>query len=323
MKCNRSYAPLGLFVGLALLFQVGTVWAALDFEFGQTFAVGKRASTIDAGDLDGDGDLDLATANIFGHSITIAWNDGTGRFSELEEIPLEEGLKYPVALKIGDLDGKGNLDLVVANIQDFNLQQEAGIIIFFSEQDGTYYKKYHTIDGIPSSIEIADINNDNLNDIVVGNNGVIDFNQGYFFPGGVYPYINKGYQIFEEEDEVFANVGSIVDIETFDADQDGTIDVVGVNQGELNILAWEMTNFDISCFLNSENGLYYANNKVLNLQPHALDSVDLDGDQQIDIAVSFLGDMDFISYLGTNTSVDLFRNEGGRFNLMTSIPRRV
>ena len=40
----------------------------------------------------------------------------------------------------------------------------------------------------------------------------------------------------------------------------------------------------------------------------------------MDIAVSIVGDMDFISFLGTNASVDLFRNEGGRFDLMTSVP---
>ncbi len=67
------------------------------------------------GDLDGDGDLDALVANYFGEAETVWLNNGTGGFSAHPTMPsFGAGNSYGVAL--GDLDGDGDLDAVVANL---------------------------------------------------------------------------------------------------------------------------------------------------------------------------------------------------------------
>ncbi len=66
------------------------------------------------GDLDGDGDLDALVANSIGEAETVWRNDGTGSFSAHPTTPsFGAGISEDVAL--GDLDGDGDLDAVVAN----------------------------------------------------------------------------------------------------------------------------------------------------------------------------------------------------------------
>ena len=66
------------------------------------------------GDLDGDGDLDALVANCCSQAETVWRNDGTGSFSAHPTTPsFGAGDSYGVAL--GDLDGDGDLDAVVAN----------------------------------------------------------------------------------------------------------------------------------------------------------------------------------------------------------------
>ncbi len=65
-----------------------------------------------AGDLDGDGDLDLATSNQDLGSVSILLGDGAGGFAPARRSPIRVGGKpYPLAL--ADIDGSGSLDIAV------------------------------------------------------------------------------------------------------------------------------------------------------------------------------------------------------------------
>lgn len=85
-----------------------------------------------AGDLDGDGDTDLAVLSLddehdymYGwkldqSQVWILFNDGTGTFPEGRPVPLPFGGGswgedlFPHSLRLGDLDGDGDLDMAVA-----------------------------------------------------------------------------------------------------------------------------------------------------------------------------------------------------------------
>ncbi len=101
---------------------VGTTVAVLrnngdgTFQPAQTFPAGGPSTGVVAGDLDGDGDVDIAVANYgsFGNGTTVSVlrNNGDATFASPTSFAAGEA---PDALDIGDLDGDGDLDLAVAN----------------------------------------------------------------------------------------------------------------------------------------------------------------------------------------------------------------
>ncbi|NRA57917.1 MAG: VCBS repeat-containing protein, partial [Phycisphaerales bacterium] len=81
------------------------------------------------GDLDGDGDNDVATANRVSDDVTVLLNNGDGTFAP--PVSYDAG-DTPRFIAIGDLDGDGDGDLVVAN-QNTN---DASVLL--NNGDGTY-----------------------------------------------------------------------------------------------------------------------------------------------------------------------------------------
>ena len=73
---------------------------------------------VDAGDCDGDGDLDLYVTNFYGETNTLYLNSGDGTFVDATS---ERGLAAPTVSYLGwgtrffDFDFDGDLDLFVAN----------------------------------------------------------------------------------------------------------------------------------------------------------------------------------------------------------------
>lgn len=77
---------------------------------------GARATALATGDLDGDGDIDLATAASLSGDLRVRWNEGGGRFAARDErLPSGRGAG---AILAADLDGDGRCDLAAANRLD-------------------------------------------------------------------------------------------------------------------------------------------------------------------------------------------------------------
>jgi hypothetical protein len=104
-----------------------------------------RAAQTDAGDLDGDGDLDIAIVNDaaittgepvpMGNHVLV--NDGRGHFA-VAALPLTDALHDSRSLACGDLDGDGITDVVIGNATEYLPHGGTAIEILLGQPDGTF-----------------------------------------------------------------------------------------------------------------------------------------------------------------------------------------
>ncbi|HET6829853.1 MAG TPA: FG-GAP-like repeat-containing protein [Solirubrobacterales bacterium] len=120
--------------------------------------------------LDGDGNVDLAVANLNSDDVTILLGDGTGSFVEASGSPIPVG-NDPRWIAAEDLDGDSDSDLAVAS-EDLDDTGAAGVAILlgdgtggFAEAPGSPLRAGHA----PGPLTLADLDLDARTDLAVTN----------------------------------------------------------------------------------------------------------------------------------------------------------
>ena len=158
---------LAVLLGSSWLFVTGNVLAdCVDFSDYQVLVAETGSTTVRSGDLDGDGDQDLITANRTGGadesgSVSIFLNNGDGSFAPANHLPLLPGDEYPRSIAVADLDGDGDLDLVTAN------WLSASATIFVNDGSGAFELMPLTTFQNPTAVAAADLNGDALPEIII------------------------------------------------------------------------------------------------------------------------------------------------------------
>lgn len=126
--------------------------------------VGNNPTFIATGDLDGDGDLDMAVSCPGGNSVHVRLNNGAGVFSGTTNIAVSTN---PGKLVLADLDGDSKLDLAVTS-QNNNL-----ISVYPGNGNGTFGATAMTtaVGGNPIGIVAADVDGDGKLDLFTANFG--------------------------------------------------------------------------------------------------------------------------------------------------------
>ena len=133
----------------------------------------RETREIDLGDVDGDGDLDIVTANvrffvdnaILENSIFI--NKGGGFFSDETDSRLPQHDDQTVDIDFVDIDRDGDLDIITANTNALRIGSEFRVFVnngrgFFNEVTDRVFPT--TPAGVGFDIEAADFNGDKLVD---------------------------------------------------------------------------------------------------------------------------------------------------------------
>lgn len=242
-----------------------------------------RVTDVQAGDLDGDGDLDLAVGK-FGYlegQVTWLENRGNWQFTETSLLELSGAIHTPVV----DIDGDGDLDIIALISQDWEevyCFQNDGKGRFTSRVlHGSTNKDYGS-----SGLTVADLDRDGDPDLVYTNGDGFDYSTPGARPWhGVQWLENDGRGSFRYHR--IGNFAGAYSPLVIDFDGDGDRDIVSVSgfNDWTNPAAVTMV-----CFENDGQQRFTA--RPLAFNPSHLiviDAADFDGDGQLDLVTGSLG----------------------------------
>jgi uncharacterized protein (TIGR02145 family) len=139
------------------------------------FASGTVPYGISAGDLDSDGNPDLAVANYNSNTISVLRNSGftgdinTGSFAASIDFTTGSG---PFSISIGDIDGNGKPDMAVTNTLSNTISVLSNKSTLGSITSASFADKIDISSGIfPLGIAVADIDLDYKPDLIFSNSG--------------------------------------------------------------------------------------------------------------------------------------------------------
>ena len=228
-------------------------------------------SSIALGDMDGDGDLDVV-AGISGENRLYLKNGSDNPFLNVTGLNIADDSDGTSSLALGDVDGDGDLDVIVGNSEANRLYLNGGSDNPFLNVTGLNITD--DSDGT-SSLALGDVDGDGDLDVIVGNS---EANRLYLNGGSDNPFLNvTGLNITNDAD-------STSSIALGDVDSDGDLDVVAGNSGLANRL-----------YLNNGTDNPFLNVTGISISDDA-DSTssialgDVDGDGDLDVIAGNVGD---------------------------------
>src|SRR2546426_815427 len=178
------------------------VWVLLgngDGTFGSRsyFATGDAPWDVEIADLNGDGRLDMAVANLYSSTVSVLLGNGDGTFGPKTDYTGSS------SVAIGDVSADGWPDLVTTNYSSGGFGLGNTVSVMLGNGDGTFGPSTNFGTGTgPQKVAIADLNADGRLDLVVANyeqnsgntvsvllgNGDGTFGPKTDFPTGTGPY---------------------------------------------------------------------------------------------------------------------------------------
>ncbi len=204
--------------------------------------------SLDLGDIDGDGDLDIV--GVSGESSYFRRNDGTGSFySDFSSGIYNNGY----ALDLGDVDNDGDLDVAIPMF--------GTIPVYLGNPEyGNFSGSFTLYGGSASDVLFSDVDGDgDLDAFISGNN-----------TGSV--FINESAQSFVNSGQLAGTYGKL---SMGDADADGDVDLFMLEAGQFTMFT-------------NDNGTFRKTNTKVGILNEVVDLVfgDFDGDGDLDAFAS-------------------------------------
>lgn len=237
-----------------------------------TLAGSERAESVDVGDVDGDGDLDVYLGTI-GVPDRVYLGDGSGGFT-LDPSPMPASSISPEDILLADLDGDGDLDVTNGRELAFN-------------SSGQFTASSNPFGGIVDLVHVVragDLDLDGNLDVVLGTTATT------FAAAADRLFLGDGQGGFVDATAGLADgVQSTRDLTLTDLNRDGLVDLIRMHR----------TGTTVSINDGAANFTTEPQTELPILTTGFAPSADLDGD----------GDVDFISVsiFGANTAFNLER----------------
>jgi hypothetical protein len=123
--------------------------------------LGRLPPSLTVADLNGDGRLDLVTADSADNSVSVMLGNGDGSFQEAHDSAVAS---FPISVAVGDFNADGKPDLATANANN----NTVGVLL--GNGDGTFQTAQSFAVGLaPRAVVVADFNGDGKLDLATAN----------------------------------------------------------------------------------------------------------------------------------------------------------
>lgn len=235
-----------------------------------------RVSDVRAGDLDGDGDMDLAVAQFGYDDGETRWIENLGNWNFKSHIL--QNLSGPINVEIVDVDNDGDLDIVSVVSQEWE-----EIYCFINDGNGNFQSKLlwgsNNEDFGSSGIYICDLNKDGKPDILYTNGDAFDYIPPRGRPWhGVQWLENKGNMNFEFHR--ICNFIGAFSVRPADIDGDGDLDLFAVSAFNL----WDNPQSQSFIWIENVGNMQFMKHDITNTPTHllTLETGDFNNDGRID-----------------------------------------
>ena len=211
------------------------------------------------GDLEADGDLDLATGNS-GQVNRIYLSNGNGTFASGGDV--DTPTNNTQGFSVGDVDGDGDLDLITGNFAEVNR-------VYLGNGSGAFAAGSDVETGTTNNTRttsLGDLDGDGDLDLVTGNSNQVNR-----------VYLGNGNGTFAAGSNVDTPTNNTIAITLGDVDGDGDLDLVTGNYAQVNRI-----------YLGNGSGTFASGNDVAatTLGTWGVSLGDLDGDSDLDLVVA-------------------------------------
>src|SRR6266403_911665 len=188
-------------------------WALPRAASARSYAAGAGPYSVAAGDVNGDGTLDLVVANSLANSISVLLGNGDGTFQAARTFDAGLG-SGPIWVVIADVNGDRKPDILLAN------QSRNSVGVLLGNGDGSFQPvmNFDTGGDFPESIAVGDVNGDGKLDVAVA----------HFKTNNVTVLLGNGDGTFQRAYVVatFAADMFLIPVAVGDVNGDGKLDLV-------------------------------------------------------------------------------------------------